>query len=350
MENAILVSFGTKDRDTKLTAPNEILKIGKKEYRITSQENLNDLENLEALVANLQISGQAVIFNTFYPFKSNPAKLKLLKKNNISFQFVDFQNLTRNSIDAVIELLQLDSQTRSRKIKEALDLRRSKGATLGNPEIASATGKAIRQRKLKAWINEKNIVARILISFLKEKRDWSFHQIADYLNQKGFRTPMNNQFVAKSVQRLYLSHKELNEVFMHQEVLENLDNPPFTEKNKEKEILIVEGIKEDQVFNQLIQFTITSPIKKKFEVLIRDGYNKNNVFEKVYSAEEKNVEIDLDEHALLPGVHYIHIITEEDDDYQPILNLRISLRNKLKFNPHNLKSIEECLDLIAHEN
>ncbi len=327
MKNAAYIS--TTVATEKPESSTNTIKVKSEIFKIQQEYTLDeDLNNLESILNTEKGRNRFLIFDDFSHFRQAPEKLKLLKNAQVKgYRFKNLPNLNKDSIDAIIELLNFNKTFRSKQIKKGLEKAREKGERLGNPEIGKKKGKLVMQRKLKSFLNPVNRKARSIVVQLYEKEKRSLNQIAKYLNEHDLAKEKGSKFYPKSVQRLYDKYLELKRRFEPLPVVEgNLNDES---KSNKKEIKI-EGLESDTNFDSVISFTIKSPLKERFEVLIYDNEDRDQepVFDKVYQAIEKKVVINLNEHALLPGVHYISIKTEEDQ-YSPIFKRQIKLREEL---------------------
>lgn len=301
------------------------ISVGGKNYLIADKIKLDKRDGAFEDFLKQQTGEYILYFESFTPFKEDIRKLEALSKSGFRFIFKDFKHLDQDSIDAIIEFLNLSRQEKSENIKKALRKVRAEGKELGNPEIGDAKGKAIRTRKLRALIDDSIIDARLAITQIRKEygQHASLNQIADQLNERGLKPRRGKKFYAKTVQRILNSEEELKTYFepvknelqlrftdnivREKDLAGHLSSASATEASKELEVT---GLEVEKNFDYKIDFRILSPLKGPFEVVICDNENAR-VFHQVYPADQKEVSIDLREHSLLPGRHYISIQTEE---------------------------------------
>ncbi len=327
MKNAKLVIIDSEESVPSTLKDSRKITIGRKNLKIDRCARLkSNLEGLDDLLKDEEKTGFVLVFSDFVPFKKHLDKLKSLHESKIEFNFLNFQYLNKGSIQAVIELLEINSADKSRKIKKALDKKRKDGIQLGNPSITAITDKAIRRRKLKAWQNATNLEVRQRIITLKEEGH-TYNYMAEHLNELGMLPRRGKKFYAKTIQRLFNSDKELNETFQKQNLkLESLMSATMGEDEKMKKIQI-EGLEKDRNFDEAISFSVKTKLKEAFEVIIRD-VNGETLFDQKYEAATKKIVISLDEYILLPGIHYVSLQTKEK--YYDIYHCRIHLRENLR--------------------
>lgn len=311
------------------------MKLAKDEYIITDKFHVQQNSWLTKAL-KLGEQGFTIIFDDFSEFKRIDKDLMKLYENQISFRFANLERVTNDSFLYFYDAAQFEKQVRSKKIREGLRKKRKEGKQLGNPDIGNKKGKVQRKRKLKAYKNfYYSFRANDIISD-KIKENWSLNQIAGYLNQEQLRTQNGAEFGAKTVQRMIHKRDELRERFNPKLEFEDLDDGSnystdiaIADNNVKKKIQL-EGLKASEDYEKAIKFKISSDLKEAFEIVILDNDQDDNtpVFQKVFKSEAREIYIDLDKHALLPGVHYINILTKEAC-YEPVINMRILLRPKM---------------------
>ena len=284
------------------------------------------IDELDRFIERVRQEPGVVVFDDFRLFNTDPEKLSKLKESDLAFRFYNLPAINDQNIKPVIDAIAFTKAERSRKIKEGLESRREKGGALGNPSIGKRKGNAVRQRKLSAYKAAADLEANKIITEKKEIEDWSYNRIADYLNQLKKTTTRGAPFRAKTVQRLYHRSLELKEMFTPNLQYENLDASDGAEEGD------ISGLKKNAVFNKKITFTINAELKSGFSVRINDNDREDRtpVYQKVFNKDQTKVSIDLDEHFLLPGVHYISVIPEEENSFKRVVNLRIKLREDLQ--------------------
>lgn len=341
MNRAILLRFGDNrkqsiEQGSKITLDDNAYRI-KKVLHVSEEDWLVKADAFKD-------KGFTLIFNDFAAFKKIADDLVELHEKGIPFRFLNFERLTDKTFLPVLEALQFERALRSRRIKKGLEKKRESGEQLGNPDIAERKGKVQRQRKLQAFKKYHDNIKVNNIIVAKKEEGWSLNRIAEYLNDQGYVTPNGAQYRAKTIQRMLQKEseiisrveeleQELRDQFQPIFEFEDLNDGSYNKKaehsphDKRNVKLSIDGLALNQSYDKAIEFTIKTPLKKAYEVIILDNDKEDEtpVFSKVYPAEERKVHIDLDEHVLLPGVHYISIATQEER-YKPIINRRIRLR------------------------
>lgn len=308
----VLIDDGTNRRNLKKDIGDPVDIEGRKYYIEDELYIDEDLFRLKSLLKENEDSGRLLLFDKFGPFKRAPEKLKLLKEYQIPFRFEDFKNLNPDTLDTMIEYLQFVHKEQSQKIKEALKEKRKEGVTLGNPDIGKERSRALRARKIQAWENESNRDARKIIVDLRFRKSMNYNQIAERLNEMGKTPRRGKQYYAKTVQRLLQSEEELQGTFKRNSKLEKSLHGALVDQQSagpRKELPVV-GLSNNASFKEVIKFALASPLEEMFEVLIFDNQDSEHpIFRGVYEAGKQEVSIDLEEHLLLPGTHYISIKT-----------------------------------------
>jgi len=145
-----------------------------------------------------------LLISNFSSFSSDLIGLRYLHEKGVDFEFYDFEDAQPENMDAIIATLQYLSTAKGAKIKRGLEIRKSQGFTLGNPNnfTSEVRLKAIASRTDNALADEHNQKATSKILELK-KKGFSYGKIANRLNELGFRTRYDKRFFAISVSRLY---------------------------------------------------------------------------------------------------------------------------------------------------
>jgi hypothetical protein len=289
--------------------------------------------------------GYAIVFDDYAIFKKIDEDLKKLCEAKVQFTFFNLRAIDMSSFKYFYDASQFEKQIRSKKIKEGLSKKRDHGEKLGNPNIGNKKSKVQRTKKLKAFINHYESIQAHDIILNRIKKDWSLNQIANHLNEEGFRTQKGAKYSAKTVQRLLEKRNELKDRFsldlksqflpkmelVDLEVYRDDSDEKWFNESKAKNKINIEGLWPERTYENSIEFKILSNLKKPFEIVILDNDNNDDtpVFNRVYQPEDKHIKIELGDNALLPGVHYISIATEEKN-YEPVINMKIQLWGKMR--------------------
>lgn len=286
--------------------------------------SLEDEKAIRALIKRAKSKGyKGIYFLNFGPFNNQIEKLEQLAQSGLIFSFDDLNAYTNQNIGNIIDFLKYNRQVKGKRIKQGIKKsKKEKGDSF--MDHVKSKGVASRSRTLKALTNPTNQNLIKTIRKLRLDEDMSFGSIADYLNEHEMLTVKGSRHYASGVQNLYLRSKELEQAFAKEKLLRN-DHVVVPENPKqapEKNDYKVSGIEFERNYEDFIDFTID--IDVPFEVLIRD-YEKELVLKLKFGLGETQVKIDLDEHYLLPGIHYL-IIRPKDGSEYPIKEFSIYLR------------------------
>ncbi len=289
---------------------------------------------------------QAIIINDFQAFKADPEKLNLLSQQSFDFLFANLPALSKENIAGATLVLDYLSATKSEKMKATLAKKAESGIKLGNSSFGDKRGKAVRTRKLNAFKDKSMVPLRREAYRLVEEDGWSLNRVAQYFNETGKTSPKGGSFYAKTVDRLVEMQKELYDFKTTSESARNpyknagyhelsalpIDNQTDQKQpNTGKKPLRIAAIQEDQNFEGTLSFSLLEPIDYPIRVLIYDHHtDQPPVYKNDFSAAETSISIDLEKAVLLPGVHYLCVIPQDDGlEFEPVLNLRIMLWNSL---------------------
>ena len=148
-----------------------------------------------------------------YPIATSPPRLDRLSRNasfvfklrdaKVDFICADMPDATPLTIGIMAVLAENERQLISSRTKAALAAKRARNQPLGNPsnftEAGRAKGKEANQNN--ALKHERNVQARNLVK-LYHDMGWSLNQIADKLNELGYRTRRECKFTSRAIFRL----------------------------------------------------------------------------------------------------------------------------------------------------
>lgn len=119
------------------------------------------------------------------------------------FKSCDLPSTDTLTLSIFAGLAQREREIISIRTKVALQAKKAQGATLGKPEnlTAEARSRGVEAIKAKARRNRNNRLATALIEKCKREK-MTLQQIADELNQNGFKTSQGKLFNPVSVSRL----------------------------------------------------------------------------------------------------------------------------------------------------
>lgn len=133
----------------------------------------------------------------------------LKKDKNLHFEVCDIDASDTMTLGIFATLAQKERELISKRTKEALAARKADGIKLGNPNIVNRTEDGLKQarragsvsgakRKAIASLSDANRHAFAAIN----GRCGSLQQLADYLNNSGFKTSNGNEWSKMAVKRL----------------------------------------------------------------------------------------------------------------------------------------------------
>lgn len=127
-----------------------------------------------------------------------------LMDSGVKFVACDMPSANNFTITLMAALAQEEARLISNRTKKALEIKKLQGCTLGTPENLDeqARLKGLRIRQENARNNPRNKRATAFIMELRGK-GLSYDNIADKLNEIGFKTSRNKKFTSTAVMRLY---------------------------------------------------------------------------------------------------------------------------------------------------
>ena len=133
----------------------------------------------------------------------NASFILSLQNSKVDFICADMPDANSFTIGIFALLAQQEREMISARTKAALQAKKEQGYKLGSPDnlTNSARERSIEVRISKAVNNENNIKAAALIKSLAAQNN-SLRQIAETLNNAGFKTSKNQKFEAMTVKRL----------------------------------------------------------------------------------------------------------------------------------------------------
>jgi hypothetical protein len=351
MKNAILVLTGSDSTHQKKEFANgsRQLTVGKKTWWIEEVVVFNEeQEQLISLCKKADENNSFLIFESFIDLKKEIRFLYLIKTHATSFRFKDLPLVnSKKSLSVLISYLELEHRQKSKKIKKALEKKKREGKPVGNLEIGKPEGMAIRRRQLKAFKNKENKVARDRIEELVNE-GINYNQIAKTLNKENYKPRRGKKFYARTVMRLVEGKEKLSSKFEEDKktkaeiirFMEGKKNKAETvRRNRELDVILhgnmtarnnqikVTGLDNNATFEKKIHFRFEDPIPGKFQISIIDT-DKNLVFKKDYPPNTKEINIDLEKHALF-GFHYLSIHAERKLRYAPFIRSVVLMKKSL---------------------
>lgn len=169
---------------------------------IESGKNDNRPELLKAIQKSKETNSILVIAK-LDRLSRNLNFITLLQSEKVRFVCCDLPDANELTIHIFGALAQWERQRISERTKLALNQLKQRGVKLGKPENLSlrARVKGASKMKEKSSNNPNNIKAKKIINLL-HKNGKSLREIANELNESGFKTANNNQFRPEQVRRL----------------------------------------------------------------------------------------------------------------------------------------------------
>jgi DNA invertase Pin-like site-specific DNA recombinase len=124
-----------------------------------------------------------------------------LKDAGIDFIALDVPGMNTLTLGVLAVIAQNERETISQRTKAALQVKKSQGYKLGNPQnlTVKSREKSIKSRKEKAMAQDYNKIAKAII---EESLDLSLQKIADKLNRYQIKTAKGKEFTACTVQKI----------------------------------------------------------------------------------------------------------------------------------------------------
>lgn len=130
-------------------------------------------------------------------------------KNNIEIKALDMPSFNTMSLGIYATMAQSERENISSRTRNALQVLKSRGIKLGNPQnlTAEAQQRGVDSIKLKARTNDQNRQAQaVIVTCIGNGMNYT--STADYLNGLNYKTSKNKTFQATTVMRLYNRYKE----------------------------------------------------------------------------------------------------------------------------------------------
>lgn len=289
--------------------------------QITSDKNLHiveesinfDKEKLEEDLINAikfaQKNEILLIIPSLDEVQRNLKFWKIIEKYKVPFRVFDMPDFDIHNLPFYIQIMEYQHQKTSIKIKKG---QKNSNKKLGNPNLGKDNNQAKRKRILAAAINESNTIARKKVFQLKKEQELSYNRIAKELNEAGLTTRRGKEYAAKTVERLYKSHKKLQENYKKNKVLEDITE---TRKEVTRKKLDIKSFPNHANFEKQLHIEFRSPSTQDFKLQIVNNKNEK-CFEKDYKKGTIDLKIDfVDDTNMLPGIHYLCISAKEFREY-----------------------------------
>lgn len=305
---------------------NDVTEIKRKGQLYSIEQPIHWVEDEKELAREFSLflleaerKNQLFAMNSFLPLKKNLHLLNKLVQSKLDCYFYDFEHADKTSLPAIEALLSQTALEKGQKIKVRLQKRKDEGKFVGNPKLGKENDPAAAGRKLIAWGSPENRKAIVeILTYKAQDPNMSFNQIAEELNQRGFKTRRGEKFYARTVIRLLESRKELDERF---KIKEGLDKQFIPKDNRALRMaygdnaptlneLPVEGIENGANFEEAISFSIGAKIKSLIHVLIRESKDVAPIVDEKFAPDQLLATISLKDYPFLPGSYFLSIRVE----------------------------------------
>lgn len=173
------------------------------EYTEIESGKRNDRPKLKQAIELCQSEGAVLLIAKLDRLSRNASFILSLRDSNVEFKCCDMPDANRFTIGIFALLAEQEREFISTRTKAALAEKKKQGAKLGKPEnlTAAARKRSLEVRQKKALNNSNNQRAKAMIKSLNGSGQ-SLRQIAEVLNNSGFKTSRGKEFRAEQVKRL----------------------------------------------------------------------------------------------------------------------------------------------------
>lgn len=163
----------------------------------------NQRRELAAAIERSKKENATLVIAKLDRLSRNASFIFALKDSGVNFQCVDMPDANTLTIGIFATLAQHERELISSRTKAALQAKIAQGATLGNPAnlTPQAQAKGAAANRQAAIDNPESRKAEGLAKELRKSKK-TYTEIADKLNQFGFRTPQGCEFYPMQVKRL----------------------------------------------------------------------------------------------------------------------------------------------------
>jgi len=160
---------------------------------------------LAAAIAAARRTGATLLIAKLDRLSRNAGFIFALRDSGVDFVCCDMPDANTLTVGLFAVIAQHERETISKRTKDALAAKKARGAQLGTPAnftpAVQALGRAAMQRNARE--HQANRQAARLAGLLRAQGH-TLQQVADELNQAGYRTRRGSSFRATTVQRLLL--------------------------------------------------------------------------------------------------------------------------------------------------
>jgi DNA invertase Pin-like site-specific DNA recombinase len=173
------------------------------EYTEIESGKQNQRPKLLAAIKEAKAAGATLLIAKLDRLSRNAGFIFSLRDSGVDFVCADMPDANTLTVGIFAVLAQHERELISQRTKAALTAKKDRGDALGTPANldAAARAKGLATRQGNAATAEANVKAAYIIAD-KQLQGWKLQQIADHLNNVGYRTRRGCLFTACAVQRL----------------------------------------------------------------------------------------------------------------------------------------------------
>lgn len=167
----------------------------------------NDRKGLRDALTYCKENKATLILSKLDRLSRSVSFIAQLMDSDVEFIICEMPTANKFTLHIFAALAEQEARYISERTKSALAELKRKGKKLGSPQNLNdeARKKGLEVRQQKARENENTKKASILISSLRQK-GLSFQEIADSLNEYGYKTSSNCKFSKVQVRRIFLKN------------------------------------------------------------------------------------------------------------------------------------------------
>ncbi|MCC9138926.1 recombinase family protein [Pontibacter silvestris] len=174
------------------------------EFTEVESGSKNNREQLYLAIKLAKLKQATLLIAKLDRLSRNASFIFALRDSGVDFVCADMPEANTLTIGIFAVLAQHERELISKRTKDALQVKKAQGAKLGNPQNLNdeARKKGLEVRCSNARVNKQNRQAIKLIHIYR-KQGYTFQQIANELNEEGYRTRTGKPFLKGTVYYLY---------------------------------------------------------------------------------------------------------------------------------------------------